>query len=85
MEVSPKPIPCGFPWMPRIRGKPGEGISGFHVHPLICRLFQANFNHVLGIHDTCGVHYTFGLPGLLGGIAYILLIIYEVSWIKKSV
>ena len=40
---------------------------------------------MLGIHDTCGVHYTFGLPGLLGGIAYILLIIYEVSWIKKSV
>uniref|UniRef100_A0A7N5KRA4 Rh blood group CcEe antigens n=1 Tax=Ailuropoda melanoleuca TaxID=9646 RepID=A0A7N5KRA4_AILME len=46
---------------------------------------SASFNHVLGIHDTCGVHYTFGLPGLLGGIAYILLIIYEVSWIKKSV
>ncbi|XP_035970910.1 blood group Rh(CE) polypeptide isoform X3 [Halichoerus grypus] len=42
------------------------------------------FNHVLGIHDTCGVHYTFGLPGLLGGIAYILLIIYEVTWTKQS-
>ncbi|XP_006737078.1 RH-like protein isoform X1 [Leptonychotes weddellii] len=42
------------------------------------------FNRVLGIHDTCGMHYSFGLPGLLGGIAYILLIIYEVTWTKQS-
>uniref|UniRef100_A0A6I8NAL5 Ammonium transporter AmtB-like domain-containing protein n=1 Tax=Ornithorhynchus anatinus TaxID=9258 RepID=A0A6I8NAL5_ORNAN len=31
----------------------------------------ACFNRVLKIHDTCGVHSTFGLPGLLGGVAYI--------------
>nr|KAF6382703.1 hypothetical protein mPipKuh1_009042 [Pipistrellus kuhlii] len=37
------------------------------------------FNRVLGIHDTCGVHYTFGLPGLLGGITYIA---YLTSWFK---
>uniref|UniRef100_A0A8C0RUN9 Rh blood group CcEe antigens n=2 Tax=Canis lupus familiaris TaxID=9615 RepID=A0A8C0RUN9_CANLF len=44
----------------------------------------AYFNHMLGIHDTCGVHYTFGLPGLLGGIVYILLMFYEVTWTKNS-
>ncbi|KAF6109815.1 hypothetical protein HJG60_011012 [Phyllostomus discolor] len=43
------------------------------------------FDHLLGIHDTCGVHYTFGLPGLLGGIAYIVLMMQETSWIMTSV
>ncbi|KAM5322180.1 blood group Rh(CE) polypeptide [Glossophaga mutica] len=38
------------------------------------------FDHILGIHDTCGVHYTFGLPGLLGGITYVVLITHEASW-----
>ncbi|KAK2490957.1 hypothetical protein MC885_012081 [Smutsia gigantea] len=38
------------------------------------------FNQVLGIHDTGGVHYTFGLPGLLGGTAYIVLMALRVSW-----
>ncbi|EPQ13295.1 RH-like protein [Myotis brandtii] len=42
------------------------------------------FNRVLGIHDTCGVHYTFGLPGLLGGITYIGLMVLKISWSKNS-
>ncbi|KAM6216960.1 blood group Rh(CE) polypeptide [Rhynchocyon petersi] len=41
------------------------------------------FNRVLRIHDTSGVHYTFGLPGLLGGIVYILLIMLRVLWINN--
>ncbi|KAM5269870.1 blood group Rh(CE) polypeptide isoform 1-T1 [Hipposideros larvatus] len=38
------------------------------------------FNRVLGIHDTCGVHYTFGLPGLLGGITNIALKAHQANW-----
>ncbi|XP_063312580.1 blood group Rh(D) polypeptide-like [Pelobates fuscus] len=37
--------------------------------------FQGTLNTVSLVHDTCGVHYIFGLPGLLGGIAYSLLVI----------
>ncbi|XP_036206157.1 blood group Rh(CE) polypeptide isoform X4 [Myotis myotis] len=40
------------------------------------------FNRVLGIHDSCGVHYTFGLPGLLGGTAYIGLMMHKINWSK---
>ncbi|XP_032156763.1 blood group Rh(CE) polypeptide isoform X3 [Sapajus apella] len=38
------------------------------------------FNRVLGIHDSCGVHYTFGLPGLLGEITYIALMMHQAVW-----
>ncbi|XP_002716016.2 RH-like protein isoform X1 [Oryctolagus cuniculus] len=37
-------------------------------------------HRVLRIHDTSGVHYTFGLPGLLGGVAYIVLMVLQASW-----
>uniref|UniRef100_A0A8C9K0Q5 Ammonium transporter AmtB-like domain-containing protein n=1 Tax=Panthera tigris altaica TaxID=74533 RepID=A0A8C9K0Q5_PANTA len=42
------------------------------------------FNHVLGIHDTGGVYYTFGLPGLLGEIAHIVLITYQILITKGT-
>ncbi|XP_021524088.2 RH-like protein isoform X1 [Aotus nancymaae] len=38
------------------------------------------FNRVLGIHDSCGVHYTFGLPGLLGEITYIVMMMHQAVW-----
>ncbi|PNJ20666.1 RHD isoform 8, partial [Pongo abelii] len=38
------------------------------------------FNRVLGIHDSYGVHYTFGLPGLLGEITYIVLVVLRTVW-----
>ncbi|XP_003733421.1 blood group Rh(CE) polypeptide isoform X1 [Callithrix jacchus] len=38
------------------------------------------FNQILGIHDSCGVHYTFGLPGLLGQITYIVLMMHQAVW-----
>ncbi|XP_014639480.1 PREDICTED: blood group Rh(CE) polypeptide [Ceratotherium simum simum] len=37
-------------------------------------------NRKVVIHDSCGVHYTFGLPGLLGGIAYIVQMVLHASW-----
>ncbi|XP_007933932.1 blood group Rh(CE) polypeptide [Orycteropus afer afer] len=46
------------------------------------KCLQVYFNPVLGIHDTCGVHYTFGLPGLLGGITYNVLMMLQASWTK---
>ncbi|XP_075051450.1 blood group Rh(D) polypeptide-like isoform X2 [Mixophyes fleayi] len=36
---------------------------------------QGTLNVITLVHDTCGVHYTFGLPGLLGGIAYSIIIL----------
>ncbi|XP_060114357.1 RH-like protein [Heteronotia binoei] len=38
---------------------------------------QKCLNTYLRIHDTCGVHSTFGLPSLLGGVAHIVLTIAD--------
>ncbi|XP_003799892.1 blood group Rh(CE) polypeptide isoform X1 [Otolemur garnettii] len=43
------------------------------------------FNRVLGIHDTCGVHYTFGLPGLLGGIISIVMLKLHINWTNSPI
>ncbi|XP_074916966.1 RH-like protein isoform X2 [Chelonoidis abingdonii] len=40
-------------------------------------------NLVLKIHDTCGVHYMFGLPGLLGAIVNVILFII-IKWASLS-
>uniref|UniRef100_A0A671DS52 Ammonium transporter AmtB-like domain-containing protein n=1 Tax=Rhinolophus ferrumequinum TaxID=59479 RepID=A0A671DS52_RHIFE len=42
-------------------------------------------NRVLEIHDSCGVHYTFGLPGLLGGITNIVLMTHHTNWTKHPI
>ncbi|XP_058992802.1 blood group Rh(CE) polypeptide isoform X2 [Mustela lutreola] len=68
------------PWLAMVLGFMAGLIS---IGGALC--LPGYFNQVLGTHDTCGVHYTFGLPGLLGGITYILLIIYEVNWTTKSI
>lgn len=75
--VSHKATPVGDP------GEKGEREYQSHMRSTdndVCP--QVCFNRVLGIHDTCGVHYTFGLPGLLGGITYIGLMAYQTSWSK---
>jgi len=36
------------------------------------------------LHDTYGVHYTFGLPGLLGGIVNIMLMALQAQGVDKS-
>ncbi|XP_023599207.1 blood group Rh(CE) polypeptide isoform X4 [Myotis lucifugus] len=60
-------------------------VTAFSAMRMISRQFLVVcFNRVLGIHDTCGVHYTFGLPGLLGGIAYIGLMVHKISWSKNT-
>ncbi|KAG8506702.1 RH-like protein, partial [Galemys pyrenaicus] len=63
------------PWMAMVLGLLAGLISigGAKCLP-VC------FNRVLGIHDTCGVHYTFGLPGLLGGVTYIVLMLQQAHW-----
>ncbi|XP_008071261.1 blood group Rh(CE) polypeptide isoform X2 [Carlito syrichta] len=60
-------------------------VTAFGTMRMISLLvLQVCFNHVLGTHDTSGVHYTFGLPGLLGGIVYIVLVMLQVTWTKNS-
>ncbi|XP_077193765.1 RH-like protein isoform X2 [Paroedura picta] len=44
---------------------------------------QKCLNTYLRIHDTCGVHSTFGLPSLLGGVAHILHTIVD-HWGSSS-
>ncbi|KAM6174102.1 RH-like protein IC [Erethizon dorsatum] len=62
------------PWIAMVLGLLAGLISiGGARCMLVC------FNHVLGIQDPSGVHYTFGLPGLLGGFAYIVLIVLKTS------
>ncbi|XP_063810237.1 blood group Rh(CE) polypeptide isoform X2 [Pseudophryne corroboree] len=36
---------------------------------------QGTLNVTALVHDTCGVHCTFGLPGLFGGMAYAIIIL----------
>ncbi|KAM4047331.1 RH-like protein isoform 2-T2 [Anomaloglossus baeobatrachus] len=36
---------------------------------------QNTMNVITIVHDTCGIHYTFGMPGLLGGIVYTVIIL----------
>nr|XP_007978177.2 RH-like protein isoform X3 [Chlorocebus sabaeus] len=42
------------------------------------------FNRVLGIHESHSVHSTFGLPGLLGEITYIVLMALRVVWASSN-
>ncbi|XP_049630873.1 blood group Rh(CE) polypeptide isoform X2 [Suncus etruscus] len=60
-------------------------VTVFGTMRMVCRQYlNVCCNRVLGIHDTGGVHYTFGLPGLLGGVAYIVLIALQTNWTKTS-
>ncbi|XP_067389842.1 blood group Rh(CE) polypeptide isoform X2 [Emydura macquarii macquarii] len=61
-------IPC--PWIAMILGLLASMVA---VLGSLC--LQTYLNPVLKIHDTCGVHYTFGLPGLLGAIVNVILFI----------
>uniref|UniRef100_A0A8C5VDC0 Ammonium transporter AmtB-like domain-containing protein n=1 Tax=Microcebus murinus TaxID=30608 RepID=A0A8C5VDC0_MICMU len=60
-------------------------VTAFSTMRMVNRRFlNVCFNQVLGVHDTCGVYYTFSLPGLLGGITYIVLLTLQISWTKNS-
>ncbi|XP_078538841.1 blood group Rh(CE) polypeptide [Lissotriton helveticus] len=59
-----------YPWIAMTLGLLAAMISmlGF-------KSMQTCLNSVFQVHDTCGVHATFGLPGLLGGIAHVILLL----------
>ncbi|XP_006862342.1 PREDICTED: RH-like protein isoform X1 [Chrysochloris asiatica] len=65
------------PWIAMVLGLLAGLISigGANCLPVSC-------HRVLGIHDSCGMHYTFALPGLLGGITNVVLRMLKVSWTK---
>ncbi|KAM9116724.1 RH-like protein [Pangshura tecta] len=58
------------PWIAMMLGLLASMVAVLGSHCL-----QTYLNSVLKIHDTCGVHYMFGLPGLLGAIVNVLLFI----------
>ncbi|KAH0631213.1 hypothetical protein JD844_005440 [Phrynosoma platyrhinos] len=51
------------------------GLTAGAVSVLGFAFLKERLDPALRIHDTCGIHYTFGLPSLLGGIVYIILIV----------
>ncbi|XP_074832571.1 blood group Rh(CE) polypeptide isoform X2 [Carettochelys insculpta] len=67
-----------YPWIAMILGLLASIIALLGSHCL-----QTYLNPVLQIHDTCGIHYTFGLPGLLGAIVNVILFII-VQWDSLS-
>uniref|UniRef100_A0A673UZE7 Ammonium transporter AmtB-like domain-containing protein n=1 Tax=Suricata suricatta TaxID=37032 RepID=A0A673UZE7_SURSU len=60
-------------------------VTAFGVMRMIqAKYFVMRFNNMLDLHDTSGVYYTFGLPGLLGEIAHIVLITLQDDWTKST-
>ncbi|KAJ1176525.1 hypothetical protein NDU88_001803 [Pleurodeles waltl] len=59
-----------YPWIAMTLGLLAAMISilGF-------KSMQTCLDSVFQIHDTCGVHATFGLPALLGGISHVILLL----------
>ncbi|NWZ88292.1 RHL protein, partial [Poecile atricapillus] len=60
------------PWIAMILGLLGSVITILGSHSL-----QRCFNRALKIQDTCGVHFTFGLPAVLGAVAAVVLLVIE--------
>ncbi|NXJ88808.1 RHL protein, partial [Corythaixoides concolor] len=56
------------PWIAMILGLLASVITVLGSHCL-----QTCLNPALKLHDTSGIHFTFGLPGVLGGLAQIVL------------
>uniref|UniRef100_A0A8C0F867 Ammonium transporter AmtB-like domain-containing protein n=1 Tax=Bubo bubo TaxID=30461 RepID=A0A8C0F867_BUBBB len=63
-----------YPWIAMILGLLASVISilGSYCLPRC-------LNPVLKIHDTSGVHFTFGLPSMLGALAQVVLLVLE-NW-----
>ncbi|XP_026719196.1 blood group Rh(CE) polypeptide [Athene cunicularia] len=63
-----------YPWIAMILGLLASVITilGSYCLPRC-------LNPVLKIHDTSGVHFTFGLPSMLGALAHVVLLVIE-NW-----
>ncbi|NXD42936.1 RHL protein, partial [Copsychus sechellarum] len=66
------------PWIAMILGLLGSVISILGSHCL-----QRCFNPPLKLQDTSGVHFTFGLPAVLGAVATVLLRVVEQGIIEQ--
>ncbi|XP_074782439.1 blood group Rh(CE) polypeptide isoform X2 [Athene noctua] len=66
-----------YPWIAMILGLLASVITilGSYCLPRC-------LNPVLKIHDTSGVHFTFGLPSMLGALAHVVLLVIE-NWTDK--
>ncbi|KAL9824744.1 blood group Rh(CE) polypeptide isoform 3-T3 [Geothlypis trichas] len=60
------------PWIAMILGLLGSGITILGAHCV-----QRCFNPALKLQDTSGVHFTFGLPAVLGAVAAVVLRVVE--------
>ncbi|KAM9108059.1 blood group Rh(CE) polypeptide [Megaptera novaeangliae] len=67
------------PWLAMVLGLVAGLISIWGA-----KYLQVCLQRMLDLHDTYGVQYTFGLPGLLGGITNIVLMALQVKWTKIS-
>ncbi|KAM9256149.1 RH-like protein [Cariama cristata] len=63
-----------YPWIAMILGLLASVITVLGSYCL-----QTCLNPTLKIHDTSGVHFTFGLPGVLGGLAQVVLLVIK-NW-----
>ncbi|NXI47735.1 RHD protein, partial [Galbula dea] len=63
-----------YPWIAMILGLLASGITILGSYCL-----QRCLNPALKIHDTSGVHFTFGLPAVLGALAQVLLLVIQ-NW-----
>ncbi|KFQ57708.1 RH-like protein [Pelecanus crispus] len=63
-----------YPWIAMILGLLASVIA---ILGSYCS--QRCLNPALKIHDTSGIHFTFGLPGVLGALAHIVLLIIK-NW-----
>uniref|UniRef100_A0A8D0F9U7 Ammonium transporter AmtB-like domain-containing protein n=1 Tax=Strix occidentalis caurina TaxID=311401 RepID=A0A8D0F9U7_STROC len=61
-----------YPWIAMILGLLASVIT-------ILGSYCLCLNPVLKIHDTSGVHFTFGLPSMLGALAQVVLLVIE-NW-----
>ncbi|XP_065786154.1 blood group Rh(CE) polypeptide [Muntiacus reevesi] len=67
------------PWLAMVLGFVAGVISIGGV-----KYVQACLQRTVQLHDTYGVHYTFGLPGLLGGIVTIVLMEAQASGTNRA-
>ncbi|NXT70552.1 RHL protein, partial [Chaetops frenatus] len=66
------------PWIAMILGLLGSVITILGSHCL-----QRCFNPALKLQDTSGVHFTFGLPAVLGAVAAVVLFVVEKGMEKQ--